>query len=183
LEDSVKVLIATRQTQGAYEDDFSDTVEGELVFDAGPCENVTNPAYWNCACAIGFHGVASGELTTTAMVADLPIELHEYERAVRDGTREWCCKDCARFYARKTRMLALRFPVGTVIERFQEEFRVRALRALPPVPSVPSAPFVRPAPSVPSAPSAPFVRPAPSVPSAPFIPSAPYPGEADFSTD
>lgn len=123
----MKVLVATRRTQGARDNDFSDTVEGELVFDAGPCEDVTDPANWNCACAVGFWGVASGELTTTAMVADLPIGLREYQRAVRDGTREWCCKECARIYAHSTRMLALKFPVGAVIERYQKPFRVRSL--------------------------------------------------------
>ncbi len=132
----MKVLIATRRTQGARGDDFSDTVEGELVFDAGPCEDVFDPASaWNCACAIGFHGVASGELTTTALVANLPIGLREYERAVRDGTEEWCCSDCARLYAHNTRLLARRFPVGTVIERFQFEFRVRSFPPFPPTPS------------------------------------------------
>lgn len=121
----MKVLVATRQTQGEREDDFSDTVEGELVFDAGRCADAAKLPMWHCACAIGFSGVASGELTTTAMVADLPLGLAEYERAVRDGTREWCCTSCARTYAHGARMLALKFPVGTVLERFQEDIRPR----------------------------------------------------------
>ncbi|WP_166870761.1 hypothetical protein [Salinibacterium sp. ZJ450] len=121
----MKVLVATRKTQGAREVDFSDTIDGELVFDSGPCGEVQDAENWDCRCSIGFWGVASGELTTTAIVADLPIGLREYERAVRDGVRSWCCSDCARSFAHDTRMVALRFPVGTVVERLRDQFCAR----------------------------------------------------------
>lgn len=123
----MKVLVATRQTQGARGDDFSRTVAGELVFDAGPCTAVGRGAVWGCECAIAFRGVASSELTTTAIVVDLPIALKDYQRAFRDGlTREVCCKDCARQYGHAARMLALRWPVGTILERDQMIFSPRA---------------------------------------------------------
>jgi hypothetical protein len=178
-EDSVKVLIATRRTQGARDDDFSATVEGELVFDGGPCEDAVDAANWTCPCAIAFHGVASGELTTTAVVADLPITLGEYERAVRDGTEEWCCPDCARFYADSTRMLALRFPVGTVIERFRDEIRVRSF---PSFPSAPSAFPALPSSSYPSSSDPSSSDPSSSYPSS-SDPSSPARDEPDSSTD
>jgi hypothetical protein len=122
----VKVLIATTQTQGAWVDDFSSTVEGELVFDAGPCERSIRERDPNCPCAFSFRGVASGGQTTTCMVADLDMGLREYMRAFRDGlTRVGVCTKCARQYAHAARMLALRWPVGTVLERELLDIRER----------------------------------------------------------
>jgi hypothetical protein len=122
----VKVLIATTQTQGAWVDDFSSTVEGELVFDAGPCERSIRERDPNCPCAFSFRGVASGGQTTTCVVADLDMGLREYMRAFRDGlTRVNVCTECARQYAHAARMLALRWPVGTILEREQLDIRER----------------------------------------------------------
>jgi hypothetical protein len=122
----VKVLIATPVTQGDYEGDFSSAIDGELVFDGGPCEAVTDGSAWDCPCSIAFRGLASGELTTTAMVADLDFGLREYERAFRDGLKRWgICFDCAKRMGHAARMLALRWPIGTVIERDRLEFRER----------------------------------------------------------
>lgn len=126
----MKVLVATTQTQGMRDDDFSRTVSGELVFDGGPCGGVTSEADWDCECSIAFRGLASGELTTTAMVADLPTDLKAYGRAFRDGLAGQfaCCRECARLYAHNARMLALKWPVGTIIERDQLTFGMRQLQ-------------------------------------------------------
>ncbi|MCU1443666.1 MAG: hypothetical protein JWQ59_1816 [Cryobacterium sp.] len=125
----MKVLVATRQTQGTRGDDFSRTVEGELVFDAGPCEGTIRDRDWDCECSIAFCGVATSELTTTAIVADLPIGLKEYQLAFRDGlTRADICRECAREFSHAARMLALRWPVGTIVQRDQMSFTARASR-------------------------------------------------------
>ena len=122
----MKVLIATRELQGDREDDFSRTVDGELVYDSGPCLRVRQGADWLCECAIAFRGVASGELTTTAIVADLPLRPLEYERAFRDGfRRHGHCADCARKASHAARTLAMRWPVGTIVERDQLVFLPR----------------------------------------------------------
>lgn len=114
----MKVLVATSKTQGAREDDFFRGVDGELVFDAGPCAGAQERREWDCSCSIAFTGVASGELTTTAMVADVPMGLKDYQRAIRDGlARMDICGDCAKWYGHRARMLALRWPIGTVLER------------------------------------------------------------------
>lgn len=123
----MKVLVATSTTQGARDGDFFDAVDGELVFDSGPCEAVIAGAPWDCDCALAFRGVASGELTTTAVVADLPVGLKEYEGAFRDGlARLGVCRDCAKRVGHAARMLALRWPVGTVLERDRQRFAARA---------------------------------------------------------
>jgi hypothetical protein len=133
-EDSVKVLIATTQTaatqiQGAWVDDFSTTVEGELVFDPGPCSKSIRERDPSCPCAFSYRGLASGGQTTTCMVADLDLGLSEYMRAFRDGlTRVGVCTECARQYAHAARMLALRWPVGTVRAREYLDIRQRISR-------------------------------------------------------
>jgi hypothetical protein len=122
----MKVLVATRKTQGSREGDFSRTIEGELVFDAGPCTGVADDGEWDCECSIAFRGVATGELTTTAVVADLPMRLKEYQEAVCDGLAlKGVCSDCALECARAAWKLAMRWPTGTVIERHQTRFAPR----------------------------------------------------------
>jgi hypothetical protein len=122
----MRVLVATRQTQGERDDDFSETIEGELVFDAGPCDESFRRETWDCTCSIGFCGLASGEFTTTAVVADLKVAPREFERLFREGLGpEGICADCAKDMAQSARMFALRWPVGTVIERQQFDIRPR----------------------------------------------------------
>lgn len=122
----MKVLVATRKTQGSREGDFSRTIEGELVFDTGPCMGVADDGEWDCECSIAFRGVVSGELTTTAMVADLSMQMKEYQDAVCDGLAlEGICSDCALEYGRAAWKLAMRWPTGTVIERHQMHFAPR----------------------------------------------------------
>lgn len=64
----MKVLVATRETQGERDDDFYFTVDGELVTPV-----VIACAHGDeCSCRRGFPGLASGRATTTARVAELP---------------------------------------------------------------------------------------------------------------
>jgi hypothetical protein len=63
----MKVLVATNETQGMFEDDYCSTVKGELVYiQTMACKN---PA---CGCDRGFAGLSSERATTTAMVVDRP---------------------------------------------------------------------------------------------------------------
>jgi hypothetical protein len=62
------VLIATNELQGTAPDDYSFTVEGELVTPvAAECASGER-----CGCDRGFPGLASGFATTTAMVVERP---------------------------------------------------------------------------------------------------------------
>lgn len=122
----MKVLVATTKTQGAREGDFSRTLGGEFVFDAGPCVAVGEGAEWNCECSLAFRGVVTGQLTTTAMVADLPIRMKDYQDVVRDGLASaGICSECAQEYGRAAWKLAMRWPTGTIIERHQMRFTPR----------------------------------------------------------
>lgn len=62
------VLIATNELQGANADDYSFTVEGELVTPLA----VECASGERCGCNRGFPGLASSFATTTAMVVDRP---------------------------------------------------------------------------------------------------------------
>lgn len=76
------VLIATNELQGAQPDDYSFTVEGELVTPlAAECASGER-----CGCNRGFPGLASGFATTTALVAERPGVT---EDDLRDAVFDW----------------------------------------------------------------------------------------------
>jgi hypothetical protein len=76
------VLIATNELQGTSPDDYSFTVEGELVTPvATECASGER-----CGCNRGFPGLASGFATTTAMVAERPGVTEE---DLRDAVFDW----------------------------------------------------------------------------------------------
>jgi hypothetical protein len=76
------VLVATNELQGSDPDDYSFTVEGELVTPlAAECASGER-----CGCNRGFPGLASGFATTTAMVVERPGVT---EDDVRDAVFDW----------------------------------------------------------------------------------------------
>ncbi len=76
------VLIATNELQGTTPDDYSFTVEGELVTPlAAECTSGER-----CGCNRGFPGLASSFATTTAMVVDRPGVT---EDDLRDAVFDW----------------------------------------------------------------------------------------------
>ena len=76
------VLIATNELQGTNPDDYSFTVEGELVTPfAAECTSGER-----CGCNRGFPGLASSFATTTAMVVDRPGVT---EDDLRDAVFDW----------------------------------------------------------------------------------------------
>lgn len=76
------VLIATNELQGTNADDYSFTVEGELVTPlAAECASGER-----CGCNRGFPGLASSFATTTAMVVDRP---GVSEGDLRDAVFDW----------------------------------------------------------------------------------------------
>jgi len=63
----MKVLVATRETNGRVPGDYCWTVDDELVrLPLGECDDVA------CGCNRGFAGVTSHRATTTAMVVERP---------------------------------------------------------------------------------------------------------------
>jgi hypothetical protein len=79
----MKVLVATNESQGARDDDFSGCVEGELVWIQEPCARDRSGS-GDCGCGRAFAGIASHRGTTTATIRDLPgLTLPEYIEALR----------------------------------------------------------------------------------------------------
>lgn len=116
----MKVLVATRRSQGARELDFDDCVEGELVWITPSCGRGSSPDRSYCSCSITFVGVASFGMTTTAVVTDLEAMTPErYEESLSDaveGVRglDGQVAETAADLAR----LAAALPTGTVLERY-----------------------------------------------------------------
>jgi hypothetical protein len=78
----MRVLVATKQTQGSQPGDYAATVEGELVTPvAAECDSPRT-----CGCGRGFPGLASNRATTTAMVVDRPdLDPDEVRDAIEDS--------------------------------------------------------------------------------------------------
>ena len=81
----MKVLVATRESQGAREDDFDGCVEGELVWLQEPCAR-DRSGLGDCGCGRAFAGIASHSGTTTATIRDLPgLTMAGYTEALRSS--------------------------------------------------------------------------------------------------
>jgi hypothetical protein len=80
----MRVLIATNEHQGLAPDDYSWTVEGELVSGVATECSVGD----RCGCSRGFVGLASSRATTTAMIVERPgIERDDLRDAVHESLR------------------------------------------------------------------------------------------------
>jgi len=71
----MRLLTATRQTQGDLADDFDiGTIEGELVEPAPVCDrDLDDEADNDCGCGRAFVGMTSRRSTTTAIITELDI--------------------------------------------------------------------------------------------------------------
>lgn len=120
----MKVLVATRRTQGLRPDDYCWTIDGELVL-AGAVIECSSPE--RCGCGRGFPGLASARATTTAIIVERPeIDMHELSSSIResldrqgylyglddDEADELVESECWRLAA-----IARAWPVGTVLDR------------------------------------------------------------------
>jgi hypothetical protein len=70
----MKVLVATRATQGTRGNDYHWAIEGELVRVGEVCRKDRNDPDGGCGCGRGFAGLNSHRATTTARVAEVPLD-------------------------------------------------------------------------------------------------------------
>ena len=111
----MKVLVAPVATRDADGTPNSLAVEGELLIDPGTCP-CDDP---ECDGDYVFLGVASGQPSLEAIVADMPIlDPREFRTMVREG----CCAECATngnadFMVNRSRFTANSWPVGSVLVR------------------------------------------------------------------
>lgn len=137
----MKVLIATHQSQGTRQSDFSWTTDGELVgFPMLECygESVDG----GCGCKRSLCGFQSSKATTTATIEDRP-DLDEIALRIiigakmeREGWTKICktedekqgaIAEATRKTIRLYNTVAL-WPVGTIIERRGRQLRQRILK-------------------------------------------------------
>ena len=118
----VKVLVATKERQGARPDDYAWAVEGELLY--VPYESCDCA---ECGCRRGFVGMASAQATTTALVVDRPdLALSDLSTALSDSLERqgllsgrWTDDDEDQFRLLFQRLLvsASHFSIGSILER------------------------------------------------------------------
>jgi len=127
----MKVLVATKKTQGFRKNDFSWTDEGEYLGISMQCDGAT--ADDACGCARAFSGLATHKATTTAIVEDRKgITENTFAgiyrlSMVRAG---WVAPGeaapWAHEQARRMLEIAARYPVGTIVEKRGDSIGVRA---------------------------------------------------------
>lgn len=124
------VLVATQKGQGLGNRDFNYCAEGELVMFPMECDNE------ECGCLWSMNGTESRKGTTTFEVATRPMTTAQYKVALLesldkagwlsgmllDEVDEWVSEQL-----KDLERIAKRFPVGTVMERDEGEFRVRSI--------------------------------------------------------
>ncbi len=117
----MKVLVATRETQGFDGGDYSHTVEGELVV-----ANVAECDAAGCGCDRGFPGLASHRATTTALVVDLDISPADLREAIRgslddQGWLQWLDEhqsdELVDEHVSTVEYICRHYAVGTVLRR------------------------------------------------------------------
>lgn len=122
----MKILVATRLTQGTAPTDYHHCVEGELVWIQEPCDRDLRDPSMPCGCGRGFAGAASHRATTTAMVVDTEMTREEVVLAFKtsfvDGgwPSEW-----AETIAEDNLEIAAQLSAGTIIIRELEQFFLR----------------------------------------------------------
>ncbi|ULE34463.1 DUF7715 family protein [Mycobacterium sp. IDR2000157661] len=122
----MKILVATRLTQGTAPTDYHYCVEGELVWMQEPCDRDLRDPAMPCGCGRGFAGAASHRATTTAMVVDTELTRDDvvlaFKTSLVDGgwPSEW-----AEAVADENLEIAAQLPVGTIIVRNLEKYFLR----------------------------------------------------------
>lgn len=81
----MKVLVATKESQGARKNDFCHVPEGELVTFAGECCVDKNDVDGKCGCRRSMSGTLSLKATTTFKVVENEDGLAVLQDAVRES--------------------------------------------------------------------------------------------------
>ena len=80
----LKVLEATKETQGQRASDFTGVPEGELVRFHFQCDSDTEPD-GGCGCARSMTGMQTLKATTTFKVAEIEMGVDEYIHVTRES--------------------------------------------------------------------------------------------------
>ncbi len=124
----MKVIVATKKTQGQRPRDFSFVPEGEAVI-VSDCDCL----HEGCECSRSMVGVKCGKGTTTMMVVESGMGREEYRRLIKEANKgyEALGVDESVFDEQADALLelAMKFPTGAVIERDGDDFNQRQIPA------------------------------------------------------
>jgi hypothetical protein len=130
----MKVFIATKRGQGIRNNDFSHTLDGELVKYGFECDNETVDGH--CGCKRSMCGFESQKATTTFMVVDIPITSPEFERRYFMSERNagWLREttkgkelETFRNVAKELLRLANQFPLNIPLEKRGNRIQTRTV--------------------------------------------------------
>ncbi|MET0191305.1 MAG: hypothetical protein ABW212_20065 [Pseudonocardia sediminis] len=130
----MKVLVATKLTQGRRTNDYDHCIDGELVLvQVGVvCARDRGDPDGGCGCGRGFGGLNSHRATTTALVADVPLTRADHIEAIRSSLVAQGWREHAGHAAAESvdmSVLLAPWPVGAVVERRLDRVLVRTLPA------------------------------------------------------
>jgi hypothetical protein len=126
----MKVLVATSDTQGERDNDFSYCIEGELVTVGLVCAADELDPDGGCGCGRAFAGLNSHRATTTAKVKDVELSEDDYVEALRSSLAQqgWPTEDVAELAAWLVQLVSS-WPIGAVIERRLDDIFERRSRS------------------------------------------------------
>ena len=120
----MKVLVATSALQGKRITDHFHCTEGELVWMAPLCPGGRGGS--GCSCRSSFIGMASGGVTTTVTVVEIPaLTRRVFAQAFWDGHGPECTCPVSELDIDNLLATARRWPEGAVLEREGRRLRVR----------------------------------------------------------
>jgi hypothetical protein len=122
----MKVLVATRDTQGQRGNDFSYCIEGELVTVGLVCAADEVDPDGGCGCGRAFAGLNSHKATTTAKVKDVELSEEDYVEALRSSLAQqgWPTEDVGELATWLVQLVST-WPTGSVIERRLDDIYIR----------------------------------------------------------
>lgn len=128
----MKVFVATKSLQGLRKNDFSFTLEGELVKYGFECDGETVDGH--CGCKRSMVGFESQKATTTFKVVEMPITPKAFWNKYIESERKagWVKESATkeelkvfRAVAKELLRLPNRFPVNTVLEKRANRIQTR----------------------------------------------------------
>lgn len=121
----MKVLVATKETQGQRESDFCFCDDGEMLVQGLVCaaDAHSMDVDSGCGCGRNLDGVLSWKGTTTFEVANLPMTPEQFEQqyvsAFQDAgwTPYVMREDIVRAQAKRMMAIAALFEIGDILEK------------------------------------------------------------------
>ena len=125
----MKIIVATKQTQGQRKNDFSYAEENELVTFSSECDG--EEVDGNCGCRRAMSGLKTHKATTTVKVVEMDLTPQDFEARILDSMIDagWGKKEDLEPYAKSDAheliRLAAAFTTGSVLEKRGDTFQAR----------------------------------------------------------